>query len=401
MKLAHYIDFIRPGGGPMGYLYNLDLALSKSKDNKYIDVVSEKKSDSREVVLNTREEYFKKIKRYFPKFIAVIIHYLYYYLKLKTPLNKQTLYKLNEYDIVVVHNFILFSKYRKYKKKEVDLYCMNHSPVSYSEELCDYISNFHKSVFMRSFFLNFFSKLELNEYCRSGNVVVPCREAVDGYFYYNKTIANVFNKLNFIEVPTGMNGLKPLKDYKEVRKELEIKDNQKAVCFVGRFNEHKGFDLYNQISSLLNSNSLNKDVVCFSVGSGKIKPGNDVINLGWRTDIGDVINGMDLIINCNEHTYFDLLIIEAMSLGKAIMATNVGGNKFVAKSTQGVILFERDSLIGISDKIISLSKDDLKDLGRKNLLAYNMYYNSENFLANHLILAEELTLYKKNRKIRI
>ena len=226
-KIVHYIDIIKPGGGPMGYLYNLKQGILQKADKELkFEVYSNVEYSTREVSINNKEEIFRKIMSLVPAFVSVYIHYWYYILKLKRPLKKKVIKKLSSYESVIIHSFPLFSRYLKsgYNKNQ-KIYCMNHSPVSFSEELVEYISDFHKTNVFKTKFLKRFSNLELLTYSKSSGMIVPCKEAIEGYFYYNNDIKNKFRGLTFKEVPTGMRRLIPKRSYLENREKLNNTTN--------------------------------------------------------------------------------------------------------------------------------------------------------------------------------
>jgi glycosyltransferase involved in cell wall biosynthesis len=52
-----------------------------------------------------------------------------------------------------------------------------------------------------------------------------------------------------------------------------------------------------------------------------------VKNLGWRSDIHDLVNAVDLVVIPNRSTYFDLLPLEVSAVGRCIVSTLTGGNR--------------------------------------------------------------------------
>lgn len=399
MKRAvlHYIDLIRPGGGPMGYLYNLKLSLEKAPSETPIYIYASKVSHARSGTANEKLDFFAKVGKFVPTFLMVLVHYLYYLLKMHSPLNKKDASVLKKHEAVVIHNIILLSKYLRTKKPNAQkIYCMSHSPTTFSEELCEYVVNFHNSTAFSKIFLKLFSKKELKLYKRIDGIITPCKEAVEGYFHYDISLKKDFQRLNFVEVPSGLPGLVPKKPVEGIQQELGLDKEKLNVCYIGRYHSHKGFDLFNQLAEATSKKS-NKVAFC-SVGKGSILPDkNHVYDIGWRSDIADVINSMDLIISCNKFTYFDLLALEVMSLGKPIALTEVGGNKFLKKLSPGILTYQASSFGKLIERLTNIKKSELEELGQINKQVFEEEFNEIKFLHRHMSLATQILSSKKDK----
>ncbi|WP_294184182.1 glycosyltransferase [uncultured Clostridium sp.] len=132
--------------------------------------------------------------------------------------------------------------------------------------------------------------------------------------------------LNKDKISVIYNGIKPMH-------ELYIKKSKKFIIGTcGRLVEQKGYKYLIEAASKINiddlefwiigdgelKNSLNKMVDNFKI-SDKVK------FLGFRTDIELLLNEMDIFILPSLWEQFPISILEAMSLGKPIIATNVNG----------------------------------------------------------------------------
>ena len=86
--------------------------------------------------------------------------------------------------------------------------------------------------------------------------------------------------------------------------------------------------------------------ICFLAGDGpfleEIKAftvelglGNEIIFLGFRSDIKNLYNGSDLYVNSSEHEASSFLIIEALASGLPVIATDMGGNSDIINDRNG------------------------------------------------------------------
>lgn len=369
------------GGGQAGYLYNLHQL--EQEDSPFAVIFNEKIDHRNKQETNL----FVKFDRlYLPRFLKAFLHYLYYYLSLVIGLNLKRDYfvKLAEYDRIIFHSVKELAQFRRsrYFHSHQQLYTMLHTPVSFSEEHCDVVSTQHRTRWFYRFFLKQLSLQEIKQYELADGLIVACKTATSAYFYYDKKLRNRFQQLAFHELYSGLKALEIKTERTKMRENLTIKATEKSVCFVGRYNEHKGLDIYNELVQQAAFQQGN--IRFFSAGAGHLIPDNDKIeNLGFRSDIADVINAMDLIVNCNRYSYFDLLLLEAMSLGKAILASDRGGNKCIAKKTEGIQLFSVEQLKDGVDFIQNTTLEELHQMGTENRKSFNENFSEVPFYQRH------------------
>jgi glycosyltransferase involved in cell wall biosynthesis len=89
----------------------------------------------------------------------------------------------------------------------------------------------------------------------------------------------------------------------------------------------KGFDIFCNIAiKMLN----NDDYFFVSAGIGEISAPfqKNFFDIGWTDDPASLINISDVVIVPNRDTYFDLGIIQTLSLNKPIITTDTGGNSW-------------------------------------------------------------------------
>jgi glycosyltransferase involved in cell wall biosynthesis len=88
---------------------------------------------------------------------------------------------------------------------------------------------------------------------------------------------------------------------------------------------------------------------------------------------------------------FDLGILEAMSMGKVVLTSATGGNRWLSKITQGVVLASQSEASVYLDALVDLTKlGKLRLLGRRNLEAYLAQFTLELFVRRHLDFASRV-----------
>ena len=135
---------------------------------------------------------------------------------------------------------------------------------------------------------------------------------------------------------------------------------------IGRLNKQKGMKYYiNAIPRILQQNS---NIIFFIVGEGeerkeleelvfKLGVKENVIFMGYRNDINNIIKQLDLIILSSLWEGLPLIPLEVFSNSKTIVATDVDGTSEIVKNMENGILVCSKSSEAISEAIITLYND--------------------------------------------
>jgi glycosyltransferase involved in cell wall biosynthesis len=247
------------------------------------------------------------------------------------------------------------------------------------------------------------SEIEKNVFESCKYFMYPSEESLEPYY---ETISNFGDMIENKNIYYNMTGCKKLTkegSKKDFCKKNHIDEKSFIVLFVGRHNNVKGYkvfcDTFNKISNLV------RNITFVSAGIGNIKSPNhkNFVDIGWTEDPGSLISASDLFVLPNNRTFFDLIMLEVLSLGKPILASNTGGNKTISKLDSGVVLFNRGDENDLSNKILELKNDKelLEKLGNKNLSLYNSYFTLEKFAERYNELAikmSDVALSLKNNR---
>lgn len=136
---------------------------------------------------------------------------------------------------------------------------------------------------------------------------------------------------------------------------------------IGRISEQKGMEYY--IKSIPKVIEKFPKTKFFIIGEGedrekivklieKFKLSNVVHLLGYRKDIQNIMYQLDLIVLSSLWEGFPLTPIEAFSVGKTVVATDVDGtNEIIANNYNGILVKSKDSE-SMSNAIIKLIEND-------------------------------------------
>jgi len=141
--------------------------------------------------------------------------------------------------------------------------------------------------------------------------------------------------------------------------------------------------------------------VFISLGIGDISPLKlpNFINLGWQENPHNIINAGDVLMLPNRYTYFDLIVIETMAIGKPLIVSATGGNIDLADRSSGVILCKNNSPEEYLTIIRRLSNkpEYLRGIGKENKKMYDELFSPYQFVKEYInqfifIKSEEIKL---------
>lgn len=127
---------------------------------------------------------------------------------------------------------------------------------------------------------------------------------------------------------------RPVRSSEEVRETLGLKPDQIVIGSVGRMVPVKGYDRFIRTARLIVD--VIPDAKFVLAGEGllleELKQLTTDLNLddaviftGFRTDIADLVNCMDLFLITSHHEGIPMTVLEAMSMGKVVVSYKIGG----------------------------------------------------------------------------
>lgn len=296
---------------------------------------------------------------------------------------------LNHYDIVHFHSTLdMYNARDSLKGYHGKVLLSSHSPTLLSSEIYDFASNFEKKYF--GFIYNKLIRIDEYAFQRADYLVFPCPEAEEPYYNnwsaYEKIKELKNNKIKYI-----LTGIKPCKvkvSKDDIRKKFNIPYDAFVVCYVGRHNKIKGYDILKNIGK----NLLENPKVYFLV-AGKEAPLKGLkherwIEVGWTSDPHSLIAASDVFLLPNRETYFDLIMLEVLSLGQIVVASKTGGNRYFDKEQyDGVLLYdEEEQAISIIDDIMKSSESERRLKRDSNLKLFKENFTLQKFAHHYLKL---------------
>jgi glycosyltransferase involved in cell wall biosynthesis len=150
---------------------------------------------------------------------------------------------------------------------------------------------------------------------------------------------------------------------------------------------------------IVGSGELHEDLFSYTHQVGIEK---SVIFMGQRTDVPRILNALDLFVLCSYSEGLSITLLEAMSAGLPIIATNVGGNSELIEHEFTGILVELNNTKELVGSILGLIKDRSKAhrLGDNARNRFNEYFTVSR-MASEIDLLYKIGINSKNERVNV
>ncbi len=166
-----------------------------------------------------------------------------------------------------------------------------------------------------------------------------------------------------------LNGVEPLREFSaeeiaETKAKLGVPEGYKCAAIVARLNEVKGHKYFVEAARLLKEQGICAKLLI--AGTGDMEAAikrqiadcgleNDVLMLGFLTDVEPLMNIIDVQVNCSFGTEAtSLSLLEGMSLGKPAVVSDFGGNPGVIKDGQNGFVVPTHDPGAVAEKLREL-----------------------------------------------
>ena len=203
---------------------------------------------------------------------------------------------------------------------------------------------------------------------------------------YDQTIG-VKNKIISVNNSTLIyNGSQDLR----INKSIRDKSEKIIISFVARFSYQKDHETLFKALSFLNIDELNKLTINL-IGDGDLYDEyfekstnmnlNDSLNfIGETENVGKYLKNSDFFMLISNYEGLPVSIIEALSVGLPIIASDVGGvNELVKDQINGFLIPKGDELklAGVLKNIIVNKSINLKNMGEESRSLYELKFTNE------------------------
>lgn len=166
----------------------------------------------------------------------------------------------------------------------------------------------------------------------SDRVIVNSRALAQAY-----SCANINKKVSVVHNGIDLSSFQQIRDPgSTIRQELSVGPDTKIIATIGSITPRKGHSIFIEAASKLKDSF--EDVEFLIVGDGEKQLVSELTAkarrmgladtlhfVGWRTDIANIMAGINLLVVSAEQEAFGRTIIEAMAAGVPVVATRSGG----------------------------------------------------------------------------
>ncbi len=382
-------EILENTGGPSGYLYILKSGLKRINSN--IQVISFGKKSTHHVKKETVQK---------TNFISIMMQELYscisilfYHKK-----NGKRLYNLlKDFDVIHVHSVENAYSLSKVRKLKADILLTPHRPEPFCQEAINILTNKYHVQYSFPLLKLIYIYVEAKAY-----------KAVSGFIFPSKGAMNIYKRFPGFEkgrkgkavqyVLTGVADKASLYQKGKYRHRFSLNDDDKVLVYVGRHSSIKGYDRLKNNADFFQKNQIN--LICAGEYDDQSIPQKKIWHeCGYIEDVYNLLGDADVVVVPNRNTYFDLIIIEALSMGKIVLSTNTGGNLDISRLCKGLILFDTENEADFKEKLLKIFSLDCEKktlLERQSREFYENYCTVEQFARNYIAAVEKIGEGNKN-----
>ena len=373
---------LAPKGGPAGYLYNLKkgFELIEASDVQFEFYNKEKgKIEGNQKLRNIVPNRIKEIRRAY---------------KFANYLNREVEYDESMLDYESIHfhqteDLYLNRKLLENYKGVVIL--TSHTPCVPYKEIIGRLNPKDYKLFKKK--IDRLVEIDKYAFQRADIVIFPCKDAEDPYFNTWPEYQKIRDSRKLKYIPTGIVGCLPKVDKNTIRQKFNISNDAFVISYVGRHNEIKG---YAELKKIGEEVLKNKNV--YFLIAGKEGPlykleNSRWIEVGWTNDPHSLISASDMFILPNKETYFDLVLLEVLSLGTPVLLSKTGGNKYFEKFNCQEIQFYETIEQAVSFINKKAQSNDYKCTMEKRQVVKKIFHDNftvEVFANKYLKVIEEI-----------
>lgn len=230
-----------------------------------------------------------------------------------------------------------------------------------------------------------FLQIEENAFRNADALLFPSESAMEPYFSTWTKFAELIagKKLLFAETGVAEKRM-PTATISDLEDKFGLAGTKKfRVCFLGRHNKIKGYDLLKNAAEILYARSAPIEFVIGGNQEGIASPLLPTWKECGYVNPSELFAISDLFVLPNRETYFDLVLLEALSAGIPVLASRTGGNKTVAQFSVGISLFDNDETgENLANAILRASEQSItarRAAGKQNLEAYSEHFTERAF----------------------
>lgn len=301
-------------------------------------------------------------------FYRIVSHRLKKYPNIDQTINQHLYWanNCNKYKYIFFHDCYTFKTVAPFISSKQTVIIQSHSPELPSEEQ---IANGAPK-----YMIEFIREAEMEAFKRADVIVFP---NVDILPLYEKVLVSQ-NNIRYL-----LSGCKPPSELRTFPLDRE----KVNFLYLGRRTNVKGFDIV--LKAFRKAYIKRKDIQLIIGGKGPEITEPGVCDIGFTTSSTNWFASVDHVFNANRKSYFDLSVMETLSVGTPITMTTNFGHRYFKDKGPGIIDFNSlDELIYIM--INSQKTIESKTLRNLNRSLFEHELTDKQYYQRFLAFANEL-----------
>ena len=233
---------------------------------------------------------------------------------------------------------------------------------------------------------------ELEVWSRVDRLVFPCPEATESFRAIDSRFNALADRAQFVlsgaaaPVPSASSGA----DLSRSGADLSGPrlEGKRVALYLGSAEPYRGFDALLAAAGILSPNT-NIVIVVAGPPSSKVPKHPLIRALGRVDDVAQLFASVDVLINVNRFSLFDLSTIEATEAGKPLLLHAVGGNRAFLRLGAGCVMLddlEPATIAAGLTHVASLEQSTLQALGRQSRECWDRQLTPRHMWERHLAL---------------
>lgn len=227
------------------------------------------------------------------------------------------------------------------------------------------------------------------------SVCSPGKEMLASNGYMRKKINIIYNGTEPVENVD--------KSSSTIRKEFRINNDEFIMLCMSRFAHDKGHEfLINSIAELKKMTDIKFKCILGGIGPlleerkeqvKRMGLENDILFIGFRNDKLNLYSGSDIYINSSQHEALSFAIIEALSFGLPVIATDMGGNGDIINDKTGCgTLVRYNDPVGLANAI----KEVMENSDLRTKMSENAFKAVKEIFSLDNMVMQTYNLYVKS-----
>lgn len=239
---------------------------------------------------------------------------------------------------------------------------------------------------------NMWLSLEKQGYRGADVIIFPSKEAMEPLLHDIPEFKDIVKGKDIRFMATGSKRIHSSLTKEEAKEKYGV-SGKTVIGYIGRHNAVKGYDLLKEAAQKI---LKQRDDVAFLIGGAQgteFAPLDNPswIEAGW-VNPADMLSALDVFVLPNRQTYYDLVLLEVLSMGVPTVATATGGNKSVKEIADDLELcsVDSDSMADSILRVISLSEDELAAKSKRLQEHYENYFTEKHMAERYVEMIRQI-----------